>query len=109
VGHQEALVHVGLTREIQEAITDPRFSHIFGTQTLVYCSKDTVETNYAALLGLLQSHASQRMAEPRHEQGPSKQQFMTATINMTPQDFQFSDAYVMVQPDANPRRSHFLV
>ncbi|KAJ5427387.1 hypothetical protein N7465_002457 [Penicillium sp. CMV-2018d] len=62
---QEALAHVGLNRQIQEGITDPRFSHIFGTQTLVYWAKDTVETNYAALLSqqqLLQSHANQRMA-----------------------------------------------
>ncbi|KAJ5969128.1 hypothetical protein N7501_005376 [Penicillium viridicatum] len=62
---QEALAHVGPNRQIQEGITDPRFSHIFGIQTLVYWAKDTVETNYAALLSqqqLLQSHANQRMA-----------------------------------------------
>ncbi|CAG8888722.1 unnamed protein product [Penicillium egyptiacum] len=98
MGHQEALAHVGLTH--------------------------TVETNYAALLSqqqLLQSHANQRMAhkrrhkrpghEPRHEpsrheQGPSQQQPVTATINMTPQDFQFPDAYVMVQPDADILAEH---
>ncbi|KAJ5410475.1 uncharacterized protein N7487_004834 [Penicillium crustosum] len=120
MSHQEALADVGLTRQIQEAITDPRFSHIFGTQTLTYWAQDTVETNYAALLRqqqLLQSHANKRIAHkkkhkrPRHEpsredQDPSEQQPVTATINMTPQDFQFPDPYVMVQPDANILADH---
>ncbi|KAJ5822280.1 uncharacterized protein N7525_011564 [Penicillium rubens] len=79
---------------------DPRFSHIFGTQTLAYWAKDTVETNYATLLGQQQfprSHANRRMARkkhkrPRHEpsrpeQGPSQEQSVAATINMTPRDF----------------------
>lgn len=88
MGPKEALFHVGLSRQIQDAITDPRFSHIFGTQTLAHWANDTVETNYAALLSqqrLLQSHANQRIGhnrkhkqprhEPRrHEQGPSRQQ-----------------------------------
>ncbi|KAJ6169066.1 hypothetical protein N7497_001909 [Penicillium chrysogenum] len=120
MSHQETLADVGLTRQIQEAITDPRFSHIFGTQTLTYWAQDTVETNYAALLRqqqLLQSHANKRIAHkkkhkrPRHEpsredQDPSEQQPVTATINMTPQDFQFPDTYVIVQPDANILADH---
>ncbi|KAJ5124016.1 uncharacterized protein N7515_007841 [Penicillium bovifimosum] len=70
---------------------------------------------------LLQAQANQRMAhkkkhkrprnksrhEPsRHEQGPSHQQPTTATINMTPQDFQFPDAYVMVQPEPGILAEH---
>ncbi|CAG7995905.1 unnamed protein product [Penicillium salamii] len=120
MSHQEALADVGLTRQIQEAITDPRFSHIFGTQTLTYWAQDTVKVNYAALLRqqkLLQSHAIKRIAHkkkhkrPRHEpnredQGPSEQEPVTATIDMTPRDFQFPEAYVMVQPDANILADH---
>lgn len=120
MSRQEALADVGLTHQIQEAITDPSFSEIFGTQTLSYWAQDTVEINYAALLRqqkLLKSHANKRMAhkkkqkrhrhEPsREDQKPSEQQPVTATINMTPQDFQFPEAYVMVQPEANILADH---
>ncbi|KAJ6131888.1 hypothetical protein N7471_007103 [Penicillium samsonianum] len=36
MGHQEPLAYIDLTRQIQEAITDLRFSHVFGTQTLAH-------------------------------------------------------------------------
>ncbi|KAJ5945694.1 hypothetical protein N7454_002533 [Penicillium verhagenii] len=115
MSHQEALAHVGLTHQIQGAITDPRFSHIFGTQILTYWAQDTIETNYAALLRqqqLLQRHANKLVAhkkkhEPsREDQDPSEQQPVTATINMTPQDFQFPEAYILVQPNANILADH---
>lgn len=114
---REALRQIGLNRQIQEAIPDPRFSHIFGTQTLHYWAKDTVKTNYAALLSrqsLLKSYADQRMthkekdkrsrneASLTQEQGPSQQ----ATINMTPRDFQFPEAHVVIQTDVDILDDH---
>ena len=119
---REALRDVGLTVQIQEAITDPRFSHIFGTQTLLYWANDTIKTNYAGLLNqqrVLRSHANERMARkgkkrPRHETnlpqeqlpGPSQQPPTTATINMTPRDFQFPEAHVAMQADADILENH---
>ncbi|KAJ5212321.1 uncharacterized protein N7498_003967 [Penicillium cinerascens] len=73
---REALRQIGLNRQIQEAIPDPRFSHVFGTQTLYYWAEDTVKTNYAALFSrqsMLKSYADQRMThkekykQSRHE------------------------------------------
>lgn len=121
MSHREALRQIGLNLQIQEAITDPRFSPVFGTQTPHYWAKNTVETNYAALLGrqrLLRSCANQRMTHKkkhkrsRHEgslpqeQGPSQQPAVTATINMTPRDFQFPEAHVVMQSDVDILDDH---
>lgn len=51
MSRREALRQIGLNLQIQDATTDPRVSQIFGTQTLHYWAKDTIETNYAAVLG----------------------------------------------------------
>lgn len=120
VSHREALRQIGLNLQIQEAITDPRFSHVFGTQTLHYWAEDTVGTNYAALLGrqsLLRSYADQRMTQKKkhkrsiheaslQERGPSHQPAVTATINMTSRDFQFPEAHVVMQTDADILDGH---
>lgn len=37
---------------------------------------------------------------------PECEQSVTATINITPQDFQFPEAYVIVQPDADILGGH---
>lgn len=121
MSHSEALSQIGLNLQIQEAITDPIFAHVFGTQTLHYWAKNTVENNYAALLGrqdLLKSYANQRMTHkkknkrPRlegglpQEQGPSQQPAVTATINMTPRDFQFPEGHVVMQSDVDILGDH---
>lgn len=108
----EALQDAGLNLQIQQAITDPRFSSIFGTQSLYYWANDTVETNYGALLSrqtVLRNHANQRIEHkkkhkrPRqaldlsHGQEPSQQLAITASINMTPSDFQFPEGHVIMK------------
>ncbi|KAJ5779241.1 hypothetical protein N7457_006961 [Penicillium paradoxum] len=106
-----ALSRVGLTRQIQDAITDPRFSHISGTETLLHWAIDTVETNYAALRGqqqLLQSHANQRIAHNKEHKRPKHepQQSVTATINVTPKDFNLPESYVTIQTDIEILENH---
>ena len=118
----EALRSIGLNSQIQEAITDPRFSHIFGTQPLYYWANDTVETNYAALLGrqrLLRNYANRRMTYKRkhnqakqgtalsQEQGPSSPaSAISATIDITPSDFQFPERRVILQSDIRMLDDH---
>ncbi|KAL4785280.1 hypothetical protein BJX76DRAFT_325131 [Aspergillus varians] len=121
MNHRDALRQIGFTVEIQEAITDPRFSQVFGTQSLHHWARDTVETNYAALLGrqrILKSYANQQMTQTKdhkrskkeasspQEQGPTQQQAVTATINMTPSDFQFPEMHVVMQTDADILDNH---
>ncbi|KAJ9370928.1 hypothetical protein DTO282E5_4457 [Paecilomyces variotii] len=121
MSHREALRQIGLNLQIQEAITDPRFSHIFGTETLHYWAKDTVQTNYAALFSrqrLLRRHANQRIEYknkrkgsahqenlPR-EQGASQNPAVTRTINMTPDDFRFPEAHVAMQTETDTLNDH---
>ncbi|KAL1855581.1 hypothetical protein Plec18167_004082 [Paecilomyces lecythidis] len=47
---KEAMARIGLCEQIQEAIADPQFSHMFRTASLYYWVKNTVEMNYATLL-----------------------------------------------------------
>lgn len=118
---KEALRQIGLNLQIQEAITDPRFSRIFGTETLHYWAKDTIQTNYAALFSrqrLLSSHANQRIEyknkrkKSRHqenvpqEQCASQNPAMTTTINMTPDDFRFPEAHVAMQTEVDTLNDH---
>ncbi|KAJ9266437.1 hypothetical protein DTO212C5_6360 [Paecilomyces variotii] len=121
MSHREALRQIGLNLQIQEAITDPRFSHILGTETLHYWAKDTVQTNYAALFSrqrLLSSHANQRIEYKnkrkgsRHqenlprEQGASQNPAVTTTINLTPDDFRFPEAHVAMQTEIHTLKDH---
>ncbi|CAG8419350.1 unnamed protein product [Penicillium salamii] len=119
VAPKEALRYAGLNPQIQDAITDLRFSPIFGTETLEHWAKDTVETNYAALLSqqkLLQRNANQRMArnkndkrarhEPHRNEQQQQQSPVTATINITPKDFQFPENNVTVRSDVQVLDNH---
>lgn len=63
---REAITRIGLNQQIQDALTDPYFADIFGTASLHYWVKDTLQANYAALLSrqkLLKDHARRRLAQ----------------------------------------------
>jgi hypothetical protein len=49
----QAMTQIGLTQQIQDAILDPRFSAIFGTETLRFWIDDTLRINYLTLMQLL--------------------------------------------------------
>lgn len=113
MSHQEALRHVGLSIQTQDAILDPIFEHIFRTKTLSYWAKDTVLTNYAALLArqeLLEQQNQEKRAEQEstlpHQRDPSQQPLATATINLTPQAFGFPEAHVAVNSDVEILSNH---
>ncbi|KAJ5173710.1 uncharacterized protein N7500_001641 [Penicillium coprophilum] len=113
---KDALRDIGLNQEIQGAITDPEFSQIFGTESLFYWAKDTVEINYAALLSkqkVLESYANHLLAQKEKSNGPrghsdqslddqttTPGQAVTATISMTPSDFKFPNTRVRVEADS---------
>ncbi|KAJ9195531.1 hypothetical protein DTO021D3_5083 [Paecilomyces variotii] len=92
---REAIMRIGLNQQIQEALTDPEFSDIFWTKDLHCWVNDTLNLNYATLLSrqeLLKNHASRCIAY-RKDNEP-------ATINITPQDFQFPAAHVAIEPNS---------
>lgn len=45
----EAMTRMGLNQQIQDAITDPKFADVYGTETLHFWIKDTLRINYASL------------------------------------------------------------
>ncbi|KAJ5800044.1 uncharacterized protein N7518_002112 [Penicillium psychrosexuale] len=103
----EALAHIGLASQIQEAMTDPTFSHIVGTQTLGCRASDIAKQIMLLFLTInncFKVMPASKNKRPRHEY--SRNPSMTATINMMPQDFQFPDAHVIVQADVNILDDH---
>lgn len=110
---QQALAKIGLNTRVQDGITDPRYHNVFGTQTLHFWAKDTVLTNYAALLGrqsLLRRYANEHMlrknsGKPAHHTVSGQEETLqqpalaTATIDKVPQDLQFPESHVEVQPN----------
>lgn len=110
---QEAMAQVGLTEQIRSAIADPAFSDLLWTRDLHFWVKDTIDTNYGTLLNrqeLLKRHAGHRIehkgkrAKRSSVQGvfdsgegsasEAPQPGVSATINMTAQDFQLPADHV---------------
>jgi hypothetical protein len=54
------MTQIGLTQQMQDAILDPRFSTIFGTETLRFWIDDTLRINYLTLMHLLRRLKSMR-------------------------------------------------
>jgi hypothetical protein len=126
---QEAMTQVGLTQQIQSAIADPAFSDILWTRDLHFWVKDTIQTNYATLRSrqeLLKRHAGRRIAHKNKRRKRSSVQGLfppeegsaleapepgiTATINMTTQDFHLPSAHVAIlEGDAPTRPNHVLL
>ncbi|OQD70069.1 hypothetical protein PENDEC_c027G03858 [Penicillium decumbens] len=127
---QEAMAQVGLTRQIQSAIADPAFSDMLWTRDLHFWVKDTIQTNYATLRyhqELLKRHARRRIAD-KHKRGKRRKRTsvhdifppeggpevaeaseadvpgpdITATINMTIQDFNLPSTHVALLEGGPP-------
>ncbi|CAG8910004.1 unnamed protein product [Penicillium egyptiacum] len=84
MGTRQALIAVGLTTKLVEAILDPAFTDVFGTQSPFFWAKDSVATNYATLRNhqrLLASFATQQMARKTKS---SKRQCQTAGTRPPP-------------------------
>jgi hypothetical protein len=43
---REAMTALGITEELQEALTDPKFSQLFNSQTLGYWLRDTMQMRF---------------------------------------------------------------
>ncbi|KAH8730676.1 hypothetical protein GQ44DRAFT_699677 [Phaeosphaeriaceae sp. PMI808] len=48
----EALAHIGIKKSLRDGILDPRFRHIFETQSLLFWVRDSLRINYWTLVGL---------------------------------------------------------
>jgi hypothetical protein len=56
----EALTRLGIKKSLRDGILDPKFRHIFETQSLLFWVKDSLRINYWTLVGLqgrLKEHA----------------------------------------------------
>ncbi|KAL1847572.1 hypothetical protein Plec18167_009439 [Paecilomyces lecythidis] len=116
VSHKEALRQIGLNLQIQEAITDPRFSHVFATETLYYWTKDTIQTNYISLLSRqtrLRNYTDQHSKKYKRptdqknlQQDKSQDSVESAVINMTLRDFQFPEKHVVMQTEMDTLNDH---
>lgn len=84
--------------------------------SFVYRPKDTVLTNYAALIArqrLLEQQNQKKRAEHEstlpHERDPSQQPLATATINFTPQASGFPETHVVVNSDVEILPNHISI
>lgn len=105
---RHAMTLIGLTPQFQDAILDPRFSHIFLTETTKFWIDDTLRINYLTLLLLqsrLKNHANRVIAKKAKkgslqvifDNQPAAPSPMTATLNMTSEDHHLPQTYVTVQ------------
>ncbi|KAL1881648.1 hypothetical protein Plec18167_003246 [Paecilomyces lecythidis] len=118
-----AMNYVGINQQMQDALTNPEFSDIFWTQDLHYWVRDTLEMNFATLFSrqeLLKNHAGRRLNRKKKQKRaslqdtfqhdePAQPQHVTATINMTPQDFQFPAAHVAIQSSSTILPDHVVL
>ncbi|GAD92740.1 hypothetical protein NECHADRAFT_94396 [Paecilomyces variotii No. 5] len=120
---RQAMTYIGINQQIQDAITNPEFSDIFWTQDLHYWVKDTLEMNFATLFSrqkLLKNHAGRRLNRKKKQKRaslqeafqhdePAQPQHVTATINMTPQDFRFPAAHIAIDSKSTILADHVVL
>jgi hypothetical protein len=121
----QAMTQIGLTQQIQDAILDPRFSAIFGTETLRFWIDDTLRVNYLTLMQLLyrlKKHATRSIAKKKKAKRaklegvfppktlPSSQQAITtATLNVMPEDHYLPKNFVTVDKPSEVLEDHYVL
>jgi hypothetical protein len=121
----QAMTQIGLTQTMQDAILDPRFSTIFGTETLRFWIDDTLRINYLTLMQLLRrlknhatgSIAKKKMAKRAKLEGvfPPKtssfpqQATTTATLNVMPEDYYLPKDFVAVDTPSEVLEDHYVL
>ena len=120
----QAIAQIGLTQQVQDAITDPRFSTILGTETLYFWVKDTLRINYLTLIQLqcrLKNHATRSLAKKKAKRPKIEDVFQpaaslsteqnpqTATLNMTSEDHNLPKHYVTVQHASPVLQNHYVL
>lgn len=122
---REGMTALGLTQQLQDALTDPRFSAIFWTETAVYWIKDTLRINYLTLVKLqrrLSNHAIRSIAEKSRRGSleavflpaaaaipPLQTELPTAILTMTSEDHNLPKAYVMVDTAGPVLQDHYVL
>ena len=114
----EGMTALGLTEQLQDALTDPRFSTIFWTETAVYWIKDTLRINYLTLVQLqrrLSNHAARSLAK-KPKRGSLEAVFQPAavatpiaTLTMTSEDHNLPKTYVTVQTAGPVLQDHYVL
>lgn len=121
----EGMTALGLNQQLQDALTDPRFSTIFWTETAVYWIKDTLRINYLTLIQLqsrLSNHATRSLLKkPRRGSleavfqpaaaaaPPLQTEPPTATLTMTSEDHNLPKTYVTVQTAGPVLQDHYVL
>jgi hypothetical protein len=121
----QAMTQIGLTQQMQDAILDPRFSTIFGTETLRFWIDDTLRINYLTLIQLLRrlkNHATGSVAKKKKTKRakledasplktlPSSQQATTtATLNVMPEDHYLPKNFVTTDEPSEVLEDHYVL
>jgi hypothetical protein len=120
----QAMTQIGLTQQIQDAILDPRFSAIFGTETLRFWIDDTLRINYLTLvqfLHRLKKHATCSIAKKKKTKraklndifslktSSSQQATTTATLNVMPEDDYLPKNFVTVDKPSEVLEDHYVL
>lgn len=123
---REAMILIDLSGNFQNAITNPRFSHIFGTETLIFWITDTLRINYLTLIQFerrLKNYAARSMAKNKAKRGSIEAVFQslephppaqavpaaTATLSTTTEDHNLPAAYVNVQDPGPILLNHYVL
>lgn len=114
-----AMTSLGINKDSQDAITDPRFTQIFETETLQYWLTDTLKTNYLTLQelrGRLKQHAKRSAAKKAertsvegifgHEPPSAQLSEMSVTTNMVTETSHLPVNWVAVQTASPVRPGH---
>lgn len=119
----QAMTRIGLSQQFQDAITDPHFSTIFGTETLLFWIQDTLRINYLTLEQLqrrLIDHANRSIAKRAKRDSidvvfqpaaslSSDQVPLTATLNMMSKNHNLPKDYVTVQNAGPVLQDHYVL
>jgi hypothetical protein len=121
----QAMTQIGLTQQMQDAILDPRFSTIFGTETFRFWIDDTLRINYLSLVQLLRrlkNHATGSIAKKKKAKRAklegafppkvlpsSEQATTTATLNVMSEDHYLPKNFVTADEPSEVLEDHYVL
>lgn len=111
-----ALLAIGITQELADAILDPAHGDIYGTETLEYWLNDSLMTNLYTLL-TFQENAKGRVGQPANPESDTEVNDETdaessqiptysVTINLRSDDPNFPRAFIAVRPEPENLPGH---
>ncbi|KAH8722390.1 hypothetical protein GQ44DRAFT_829080 [Phaeosphaeriaceae sp. PMI808] len=100
----EALAHIGIKKSLRDGILDPRFRHIFETQSLLFWVKDSLRINYWTLVGL-----QTRLKEHVLPSADSSSSQPSATISSASSSKHLPKACIVVQEPAPVLDDHVVL